>query len=598
MPKKSTKSKSKRTTLKQKYKVIRKVREHHKKKRKEENRLKRLGIKPKGPRETNPGVPNAWPYKDELMREIDHEREKIEKKTEEMREAKRARRAENRRIAREMAEAGEPAPTLERLRAVAERRETQYEEKKAAKLAEELEREDYDQDASRRAYYKEFVKVVELSDVIIQVLDARDPLSCRSPEVERFVRRMNPDKRMILLLNKIDLVPNDNVLAWLNYFREELPTVAFKCATQGGGNKLGARSANFTSSGNALGGADSLGADNVLEMLKNYARNKNLKTAITVGIVGFPNVGKSSLINSMKRSKTAAQVGNTPGMTKVLKEIKLDKHVKLIDSPGVVFASALGESAGAAALRNCVKVERIEDPIAPVHEITRRCPREQLMLMYKTGRFTDVDDFLRQVARVQGKLKKGGIPDMKAAARVVLTDWNNGRIPYYTSPPKRDAHKEHAGAEIVTDWSAEFDADKVFAAEQSTVIAGLPQDDEETEYMTVESLGNGLIEAHDLSEDDVADADDVAAEDIDAAPMHIVRQRDDSEAGRTQRALEHAEARTAAKAASARQKALYGNDGQYNPNAARAAKKRARREAKAVAEADADDSASDFDWDN
>ena len=138
----------------------------------------------------------------------------------------------------------------------------------------------------------------------------------------------------------------------------------------------------------------------------------------------------------------------------------------------------------------------------------------------------------------------------------------------------------------------------MFAAEQSTVIAGLPQDDEETEYMTVESLGNGLIEAHDLSEDDVADADDGAAEDTDAAPMRIVRQRDDSEAGRTQRALEHAEARTAAKAASARQKALYGNEGQYNPNAARAAKKRARREAKAVAEADADDSASDFDWDN
>ena len=62
MPKKSTKSKSKRTTLKQKYKVIRKVREHHKKKRKEENRLKRLGIKPKGPRETNPGSCRTWVF--------------------------------------------------------------------------------------------------------------------------------------------------------------------------------------------------------------------------------------------------------------------------------------------------------------------------------------------------------------------------------------------------------------------------------------------------------------------------------------------------------------------------------------------------------
>ena len=91
---------------------------------------------------------------------------------------------------------------------------------------------DRDSDASRRAYYKEFVKVVEISDVIIQVIDARDPLACRSPEVERFVRRTNPEKRVVLLLNKIDLVPKENVEAWLKYFREELPTVAFKCSTQ------------------------------------------------------------------------------------------------------------------------------------------------------------------------------------------------------------------------------------------------------------------------------------------------------------------------------------------------------------------------------
>lgn len=597
MPKKSTKSRSKRTTLKQKYKVIRKVKEHHKKKRKEENRLKRLGIVKKGPKD--PGVPSTWPYRDELMKEIEHEHEKMEQKETERLEAKKQRRAENKRIAKEMMDNGEPAPTLEQLRALADRREHDYEEKKEAKIAEELEREDYDQDASRRAYYKEFVKVVELSDVVIQVLDARDPLACRSPEVERFVRRMNPDKRMILLLNKIDLVPKDNVLAWLKYFREELPTVAFKCATSGSGAKLGARNANFNSSGNALGGADSLGAETLLEMLKNYARNKNMKTAITVGIVGFPNVGKSSLINSLKRSRTAAQVGNTPGMTKVLKEIKLDKNVKLIDSPGVVFASELGESAGAAALRNCVKVERIEDPIAPVHEITRRCPAEQLMLMYKTGRFSDVDDFLRQVARLQGKLKKGGIPDLKAAARVVLTDWNNGRIPYFTSPPAREANKEHATAEIVGNWSEEFNAEKVFANEQSAVIAGLPEEGaEDIDFMPVQSLGNGLIEAHDLSEEeDDGDDDDVdAMEDVE--PVQVVRERDDSEAGRTQRALAHARATAEAKASSARQRVLYGNEGQYNPNDARAAKKRARREAKAKAEAAEDDSGSDFDWES
>ena len=74
MPKKSTKSKSKRTTLKQKYKLIKKVKEHHKKKRREENRKKRLGIKPKAPKD--PGIPAQWPYKEELMQEIDFEVEK------------------------------------------------------------------------------------------------------------------------------------------------------------------------------------------------------------------------------------------------------------------------------------------------------------------------------------------------------------------------------------------------------------------------------------------------------------------------------------------------------------------------------------------
>ena len=463
MPKKSTKSKSKRTTLKQKYKLIKKVKEHHKKKRREENRKKRLGIKPKAPKD--PGIPAQWPYKEELMQEIDFEVEKKRAREEAKAEEKKERRMENKKRAREAMEAGLPAPTLEDLRRRADGAAEDFAAKKAAKLDDfslDDARAAEDNDSSRRAYYKEFVKVVEVSDVIIQVLDARDPLACRSPEVERFVRRANPDKRVVLLPNKIDLAPKENVQAWLKYFREEMPCVAFKCATGGGGggggDKLGARSLPTKGS---YGGKDARRRQ-LLQLLKNYARNRNLKTAITVGIVGFPNVGKSSPINSLKRSRSAAAVGNTPGMTKVSKEIVLDKHVKLIDSPGVVFASSLGESAGVTALRNCVKVERLADPIAPVCEILRRCPQEQLMLMYKIGAFDDVG-LLRAVGKTRGVLK-GGVPDMLAAARVVLNDWNGGRIPYYTTPPARgDAvDRKHAAAEVVGDWRKEFDAEKVF----------------------------------------------------------------------------------------------------------------------------------------
>jgi len=112
--------------------------------------------------------------------------------------------------------------------------------------------------------------------------------------------------------------------------------------------------ATNTASENALNSSECLGADALMKLLKNYTRNANIKSSISVGVIGFPNVGKSSLINSLKRSK-ACNVGATPGVTKTTQEIHLDKHIKLIDCPGIVFASGKSQS-DVLLLRNCLKV--------------------------------------------------------------------------------------------------------------------------------------------------------------------------------------------------------------------------------------------------
>jgi nuclear GTP-binding protein len=235
---------------------------------------------------------------------------------------------------------------------------------------------------SRKAYYKILKAVIEESDVVLQVLDARDPMGCRNEEIEQEALKQN--KKVLLILNKIDLVPSQNARMWLRYLRQEFPVILFK-ANQQKQNALGGGVSLFKQSlidrpdmvDQMVSASTAVGTENLMNILKNYARisgSKNKKT-IYVGVVGFPNVGKSSIINSLKRAR-AAPTGNMPGVTKSMQEVQLDKNIVLLDSPGVVLSTK--EQSDSLILRSAIKVEALEDVIRPVEAIIARIERSEI----------------------------------------------------------------------------------------------------------------------------------------------------------------------------------------------------------------------------
>jgi len=500
------KSGSRRQSLKDKYKIEKKCKEHKRKLRKQSRVMSQNGSVKKAKKD--PGVPNLWPYKDKIIAKMAKQREDA------IGEKEKVKRERN--------------GMMQRLRRAQDNPE-EVEEKD--ELTEQAER-NY---AKRRWYFKEMKKVIQMSDVILEVVDARDPLGCRCKEIEMKVQQMSAEggnKRIIIVLNKIDLVPPAVVTQWVKHLRREFPTVAFKASTQQQGSRLQQAPVKLAKATEGiLSSGACLGASTLMQLLKNYCRNRDVKTAINVGIIGYPNVGKSSIINSLKRSRVAG-VGATPGFTTSINTIRLDKYVNMIDSPGVLFSPNCTQAE--LVLRNCIKLEHCEDPVQAVHTIASKCPQQQLMQLYKISEYNSPEEFLSHVAHKRGKIKKGGVPNLIAAARTVLKDWVTGAIPYYTLPPKQ-ATSSHDAKTLVS-WNKEFDLDTVSKdqdAELNQLAAVGGSKNLFVEMQSSEPLamdaGNGLDEDNEDDNEDEGGMEDVGEEEggapgaIALAPMKATK---------------------------------------------------------------------------
>lgn len=470
---------SKRQTLQNKYKIIKRTKQHADKVMKGKKQANVVVRKKK--KDT---IPNDWPYKSDLLNEIRLAKEKMEEiklRTKEKRREEMSKRRKG--MSMEVTEEEEEE--------VSEMQQMEnFAKGAAAKKGMNVEEKDSDEEEegveylkgpkntgqlSRRQYLKALRKTIKSADVILHVLDARDPIGTKSTLVEELVLS-DDKKKLVYVLNKADLVPREVLVAWLTHFRKSSPTLPFKCNTQSQKDNLSSSSGKIDKAGEgALKTNRAIGGEELLGLLKNYCRVGDSKSIISVGIVGFPNVGKSSLINSLMRTR-AVGVSSTPGFTKVSQEVILDKNIRLIDSPGIVFAD--GDTA-ATALRNCVNVEEMEDILTPIQAILDKCPQSYLMQLYSISKFKDKDflSFLARVAKATGKLKKGGIPNTDAAARTVLHDWNNGKIRYYCVPPK---HVSGGGCGegdtmIVNSFAEDFEVDDI--DESDMRVMNMLQDD-------------------------------------------------------------------------------------------------------------------------
>jgi nuclear GTP-binding protein len=348
--------------------------------------------------------------------------------------------------------------------------------------------------------------VVANADVVIEVLDARDPASCRSNELEKEI--LAAGKKLVLLLNKIDLVPRHAVEAWKKYLQRSFPTITFKAARSGARRPVHA----MTSAENAPEGLlrsthGVVGADELMQLLKNYCRMNGSKTKahVSVGIVGYPNTGKSSIINSMKR-QCSVQVGGKAGVTKQLQEIPLDKKLTLIDSPGVVFAGHADDPS--TVLRNVVSVESISDPVGVVEALIAKTPREALLEFYGADHnFSTAWEFLTYIAQSRGKLVKGSALDIHSAAKSVIQDWTTGRFRYFTMPPVSEDTATSAQAEtteFVQQLAPALDIDALFNSSddamdssslpQPLVLAAPQQGGNGDDSMDCDGVSSGMIQ--------------------------------------------------------------------------------------------------------
>lgn len=271
---------------------------------------------------------------------------------------------------------------------------------------------------------KQIEEDLKLIDIVIEILDARIPISSQNPEVKKIIS----NKMKIIILNKYDLASPEENKKWVEYFEKQgIPALLCNSSNGEGINRI-----------------EPL-INNLLKDEKEKAVNKGrINKIIRAMIIGIPNVGKSSLINRIS-NKTAMQVGNKPGVTKQKQWIRLSNNIELLDTPGVLWPKFENEKvalnlAYTGTIKNDV-LEETEVAYQLIKELLKSNKKnlvdkykldenqvEQILENNDNPENERIVDIMNLIGKNRGAIISGGEIDLCKVSKIILDDFKNGKI--------------------------------------------------------------------------------------------------------------------------------------------------------------------------
>ncbi|KAI1716725.1 50S ribosome-binding GTPase domain-containing protein [Ditylenchus destructor] len=279
--------------------------------------------------------------------------------------------------------------------------------------------------------WRQLWRVIERSDILVQIVDARNPLLFRNADLEKYVKEVDRKKENLLLLNKCDLLTAKQLLEWQKYFQREGIRAIFWTALEGTSEE-----------------ADDIirNPEELLNFVKTVVCKDNVdREHCVIGMVGYPNVGKSSTINRILGAKKTS-VSATPGKTKHFQTLQIDNEITLCDCPGLVVPS-FGFSTSEMLLNAILPIDTMKDGYTPIQLLCNRIPRSQFESTYSillpkpadhepSDRPPTAHELLTSLAFMRGFMtSSAGVPDCSRAARLILKDVVNGKLKWIAAPP-------------------------------------------------------------------------------------------------------------------------------------------------------------------